>query len=44
MMLRRVMVQAWIGSHADTDLARSEGPGFTIGTCRLASRYLERYA
>jgi Ser/Thr protein kinase RdoA (MazF antagonist) len=44
MMLRRMMVVAWIGSHSDTELARSEGAGYTLGTCRLASRYLERFA
>jgi Ser/Thr protein kinase RdoA (MazF antagonist) len=44
MMLRRMMVMAWIGSHSDTELARSEGAGYTVGTCRLASRYLGRFA
>jgi Ser/Thr protein kinase RdoA (MazF antagonist) len=44
MMLRRVMVMAWIASHSDTDLARSEGTEYTLGTCRLASRYLDRFA
>jgi Ser/Thr protein kinase RdoA (MazF antagonist) len=44
LMLRRMMVVAWIGSHSDTDLARSEGAGYTLGTCRLASRYLDRFA
>ena len=44
LMLRRMMVLAWIGSHADTDLARSEGAGYTLGTCRLASEYLGRFA
>jgi Ser/Thr protein kinase RdoA (MazF antagonist) len=44
MMLRRMMVVAWFGSHSDTELARSEGAGYTLGTCRLASRYLDRFA
>jgi len=44
LMLRRMMVVAWIGSHSDTELARSEGAGYTLGTCRLASRYLDRFA
>jgi len=44
MMLRRMMVMAWIASHSDTDLAQSEGTGYTLGTCRLASRYLDRFA
>jgi Ser/Thr protein kinase RdoA (MazF antagonist) len=44
MMLRRMMVMAWIASHSDTDLAQSEGAGYTLGTCRLASKYLDCYA
>jgi len=44
MMLRRMMVMAWIASHSDTDLSRSEGAGYTLGTCRLASQYLDRFA
>jgi Ser/Thr protein kinase RdoA (MazF antagonist) len=44
MMLRRMMVMAWIGSHSDTELARTEGAGYTVGTCRLASRFLVRFA
>ena len=44
MMLRRMMVVAWIASHSDTDLAQSEGAEYTLGTCRLASNYLDRHA
>ena len=43
MMLRRMTVMAWIGSHSDTELAQSEGAGYTVGTCRLASQYLGRF-
>ena len=43
-MLRRMALLAWIGSHADTDLARSQAPHFASGTARLAADYLERFA
>jgi Ser/Thr protein kinase RdoA (MazF antagonist) len=43
-MLRRLLLLAWVGSHADTDLARLQGPEFTAGTCQLAERYLSRHA
>ena len=43
-MLRRMALLAWIGSHADTDLARSQAPHFASGTARLATDYLERFA
>lgn len=39
-LLRRMTLLAWIGSHAETDLARDEGPAFTKHTCDLAERYL----
>lgn len=39
-MLRRLLVLAWIGSHAETPLAQEEGVAYTQGTCRLAKRYL----
>lgn len=42
LMLRRLAIVAWIGSHADTDLARELGPDFTVGSVRVAERYLER--
>ena len=41
-MLRRLLLVAWIGSHADTDLARDMGSGYTAGTCDLAEDYLAR--
>ena len=43
-MLRRLLLVAWIGSHADTDLARSMGERFTHGSCDLAESYLSRHA
>ncbi|HZW36172.1 MAG: phosphotransferase enzyme family protein [Deltaproteobacteria bacterium] len=44
LMLRRMMVMSWIASHADTELAQSEGVGYTLGTCRIAKRYLEGFS
>ena len=43
LMLRRLLVLAWIGSHAATDLARDLGPQYTAGTCRLARDYLRTF-
>lgn len=44
LMLRRMTILAWIGSHSETDLARELGPEYTAGTCELAERYLaDRY-
>lgn len=39
-MLRRMALLAWIGSHADTGLAQQHMAGFADGTARLAERYL----
>jgi len=41
-MMRRLLLLAWIGSHAGTDLARSTGAAYTAGTCELAETYLTR--
>ncbi|MEL0058294.1 MAG: phosphotransferase, partial [Alphaproteobacteria bacterium] len=43
-MLRRMALLAWTGSHAGTDLARSQAPHFAAGTARLAEAYLARFA
>ena len=42
-MLRRLLLVAWIGSHAETDLARSMGLAYTEGTMGLCDRYLTRF-
>jgi len=42
-MLRRMALLAWIGSHAETDLAKEQGPDFTRVSAELAERYLARY-
>jgi Ser/Thr protein kinase RdoA (MazF antagonist) len=39
-MVRRLLVLAWIGSHAETPLAQEEGVTYTEVTCSLAKRYL----
>ncbi|HEX4428642.1 MAG TPA: phosphotransferase [Frankiaceae bacterium] len=39
-MLRRLQLQAWASSHADTDMVRSLGAAFTAGTIEVADRYL----
>ena len=41
-MLRRMALLAWIGSHAGTDLARSQAPHFASVSARLARNYLDR--
>lgn len=39
-MLRRLHVLAWLGSHGYSELAQREGPVYTADTCALAERYL----
>jgi Ser/Thr protein kinase RdoA (MazF antagonist) len=39
-MLRRLLLVAWIGSHSDTVLARRMGQEFTATSCDLAEAYL----
>ncbi|MDP3960694.1 MAG: phosphotransferase enzyme family protein [Pseudorhodobacter sp.] len=42
-MLRRMLLVAWIGSHAETDLAKSMGIPYTDGTVGLCDAYLSTY-
>ncbi len=42
-MLRRLLLVAWVGSHAETDLARSLGITFTGQTVDLCFAYLKRF-
>lgn len=42
-MLRRLLLVAWIGSHAETELARSMGVAYTEGTVGLCEDYLRRF-
>lgn len=39
-LLRRLMLLAWLGSHSDTDLARSVNDGFADVTADLTAAYL----
>lgn len=43
-LLRRLLLVAWIGSHADTAQAQAMGPRFTTDTCALAEAYLIKVA
>jgi Ser/Thr protein kinase RdoA (MazF antagonist) len=44
-MLRRLLLVAWIGSHHEFATEAAElGAGFTSGSCALAERYLSFYA
>ncbi len=42
-LMRRLLLVAWIGSHSGTDLARSMGADYTAGSCELAEAYLSRF-
>lgn len=39
-MLRRLLLVAWIGSHSETELAKSMGVEYTAGTIPLCEQYL----
>lgn len=43
-MLRRLLLVAWIGSHAETELAQSMGVSYTQGTVALCEKYLNGFA
>lgn len=43
LILRRLLLVAWIGSHAQTDLSRSMGLPYTEGTVGLCEEYLGRF-
>jgi Ser/Thr protein kinase RdoA (MazF antagonist) len=42
-MLRRMILVAWIGSHSETDLAKSMGVDYTAATVGLCEEYLSRF-
>ncbi len=42
-MLRRLLLVAWIGSHSETDLAQSMGLPYTAETVKLCERYLMEF-
>jgi Ser/Thr protein kinase RdoA (MazF antagonist) len=43
-MLRRLLLVAWIGSHSETDLAKSMGLPYTLGTTKLCEDYLSKFS
>ena len=43
-MLRRLLLVAWIGSHAATQTAQEMGPEYTTMSCHLAEQYLSEHA
>ena len=43
LMLRRMLILAWMGSHSETDLAQSLGDEYTDVTCELAETYLGKF-
>ena len=43
-MLRRILLVAWIASHIEAEYPASLGAGFTEGTLPLCEDYLRRYA
>lgn len=42
-MLRRLLLVAWIGSRPETDLAKSMGQPYTKGTMGLCESYLQKF-
>ena len=43
-MLRRMLLVAWIGSHSETELAQEMGAEYTAVSCDLAEDYLAKFA
>ncbi len=43
LMLRRMLILAWMGSHSETDLAQSLGDEYTDVSCELAETYLAKF-
>lgn len=42
-LMRRLLLVAWIGSHSGTDLARGMGEEYTAQSCEIAEKYLSRF-
>ncbi len=42
-MLRRLLLVAWIGTHTETELAKSMGTAYTSQTVHLCEAYLSRF-
>ncbi len=43
-MFRRLLLVAWIGSHSETELAKSMGLPYTDGTVALCENYLSKFS
>ncbi len=43
-MLRRMLLTAWVASHAETPTAQAMGESYTFGTVALARAFLQNYA
>lgn len=43
-MLRRILLVAWVASHIEAELPRSLGAGYTDGTLPLCEDYLRRFS
>jgi Ser/Thr protein kinase RdoA (MazF antagonist) len=42
-LFRRLLLLAWIGSHAEVDVAQELAPTYAVGTCHLAEDYLSSH-
>ena len=42
-ILRRILLTAWLASHFDTPTGQELGPTYTDGTVVLAEKYLRQY-
>lgn len=42
-LLRRILLTAWLSTHSETDTGQELGPSYTAGTVELAKKYLERF-
>jgi hypothetical protein len=42
-MLRRLLLVAWFGSQAETELAKSMGLAYSQGTSKLCEDYLSKF-
>jgi Ser/Thr protein kinase RdoA (MazF antagonist) len=43
-MLRRMLLTAWLASHAETPTGRALGAGYTAGTVMLGAAFLRQWA
>lgn len=43
-LMRRMVLLSWMGTHSETELAQRESTNYSLGTCILAEKYLSQYA